>query len=335
MVQAGEAARAGASTDAAKRAFKQLAKDAPLNPQPFAYFGALAESRQHSDEARSLFLSALRRDPRSLSAHYFLATNALRAGRVDEGLTELSNLARIYPGAVNFAQVFVDYARSGGDTAVLRRFFNKNPDQRDQLLFALAAEPDNADLVVSLAGPPNSTALPDDQNWRARLIESLVAAGRYDDARRRWAELTGSRIPNGLAAPDFGRSLYPVPFNWTYGNGDAALVEPAGNGALSILYYGRADAVIAEQLAFLSVGTARLTSRAKVNSGAAGLKWTVTCLPGGDAIADVPVQNGTADAVFTVPGNCNVQRIELRASAVDAAGGGRWTVLPLSLVSAQ
>ena len=57
---------------------EDAARDAPLEPQPFIVAGIRAQLAGQPDEADRAFVAARLRDPRSLPARYFLATNRLQ-----------------------------------------------------------------------------------------------------------------------------------------------------------------------------------------------------------------------------------------------------------------
>lgn len=323
---AGEAARNGGQTSDARNAFFRLAQKDPLNPQPFLFFGALAERNGTSSPAADLFNSALRRDPRSVAGHYFMATHALRKGDADTALAELSNLSRLHANSVDFAQTFSAYAQATGNKAVLRRVLAREPQRRDYLLYVLAGDPRNADLVVELSDRlPPRTGEPG-EDWRAHLVRTLANAGDYRGARVRWAQLSGKPLPEGLATPGFAGSENPAPFNWTYVSGDAALIEPDGGGKLGILYYGRNDAMLAEQVTTLAPGRYRLSISAAGEGFPGLLSWQVQCAAAPASVIGVlTVANGNPSTEFVVPGDCDAQKLQLKAVAGPTDDNSRWT----------
>lgn len=332
MRLAGAAARGTVSTKEAEAAFAHLAAIDPLNSQPFLFFGALSERANHGPKAGALFQSALKRDPRSEAGHYFLITHSLRRGDVDGALAELSNLSRLNASAVNFERTFAAYARESGNAQALRAILDREPKRRDALLFALANDPNNADLIVELSGgmPPRSSAV--GQDWRAALVQALANSGKVRDSRIRWVQLGGSRLPEGLATPGFGQSDHPLPFNWTFASGDAALVEPAANGDLNVLYFGRVDALLAGQTATLFPGRYLMSFQASGDGAPGLLFWQVECSGTPSVIiAKIPVSDGSPGMEFDVPIGCEAQQFQLRAAAGATDEKSRWTIGKLTV----
>lgn len=331
MIAAGEAARTGGSFDTASAQFQRLAIADPLNPQPFLFAGAIAQRSGQEKRAYALFQSAGRRDPRLVSAHYFLATEAFRLGDIDAGISELAILSRLSPNSVNFEQIFVAEAKGGASIDLLRHVLARNPARRDALLFALAGDARNAATIAALSRPAANAGGAPTPDWRAKLVETLAAAGDFAGARRYWAELGGAPIAQGIVNPGFGETPIPRPFNWTFHSGDAGLVEPNG-GRLDVLYYNRSDALLAEQTMTLPAGRYRLSMAAK-GEGAQGLvNWQIRCLSTSRIIGEVALSVGNPTLQFEVPSDCPAQRLELAAMSDGSDNNGRWTIGDMALV---
>lgn len=331
MLAAGTAARTGTGLDVAVREFGQLATVDPLNPAPYLFAGALAERSGQEQRAGELFRSAALRDPRSEAAHYFLAGLALAKGDVDEGLDQLAILSRLNPRSVDFSKILAAYARSGVDSGAVRHALERNRASRDALLYALAADPRNAELIVSLAGPASTDSISREHDWRARLVQALAAAGDYDGARVRWIQLGGAQFPDGLSSPDFETGGAPAPFNWTYSGGDAGIAEPSGDGSLSVFYYGRSDAVLAEQTIRLLPGRYRLSMPTSGEGQPGALAWRLSCVADANPIASIPLTQGQTAGAFDVPVRCAAQKLALVASVGATVDNSRWTIGRLTL----
>lgn len=331
MTAAGAAARNGAGIGEASEQFQRLAVADPLNPQPFLFAGAVAQRAGQERRAYALFQSAGRRNPRLISTHYFLATEAFRLGDIDTGISELAILSRLSPNSVNFEQIFTAEAQGGANIDLLRHILARNPARRDALLYALAGDARNAATIAALSRPAanaNEAPVPD---WRARLVETLAASGDFAGARRYWAELGGTPIAPGMVNPAFGKSDIPRPFNWTFHSGDAGLIE-ANGGRLDVLYYNRSDALLAEQTMTLVAGRYRLSMMAK-GEGAQGLvSWQIRCLPTSRIIGQVALAVGNPVLQFDVPSDCPAQRLELVTVSDGSDNNGRWTIGDMALV---
>lgn len=331
MMAAGEAARTGASLNGAAAQFRQLAVSDPLNPQPFLFAGAVAQRAGREKRAYALFQSAGRRNPRLVSAHYFLATEAFRLGDIDTGISELAILSRLSTNSVNFEQIFAAEARGSANINLLKRILARNPERRDTLLYALAGDVSNAATIVALSGSVATGRAAPVPDWRAKLIETLASSGDFAGAKARWIELGGTPIAQGIVNPAFGETDIPRPFNWSYHSGDAGLVESNG-GRLDVLYYNRSDALLAEQTMTLVAGRYRLSMVAN-GDGAQGLvSWEIRCLPTSRIIGQVALSVGNPALQFDVPSDCPAQRLELVTISDGSDNNGRWTIGDMALV---
>jgi hypothetical protein len=181
-------------------------------------------------------------------------------------------------------------------------------------LNALAADPENAELVLALAAGSVSEEV-DSNAWQPRLLSALVERGDYQRAYSLWRRFSGlgDRPAPLLFNGDFRQSPAPAPFNWTYTSGTAGVAEPAG-GVLRVLYYGRANIVLAEQLLLLPPGNYRFASPITGTTAAGALVWTLACERSRNQLMEL--QLGTSSqASFSVPQGCPAQRLELQGRA--------------------
>ena len=295
---------------------EQIARAAPLAPEPYLVHGALAQAEGQPDRAERLFAEARLRDPRSEAARYFLADRYLRTGRDDQALAEVAAFSRLVPGAsAQFAPALAGFARTPGAIPQLRTFFRSSPEFEPLVLGALAADPGNADLILALAGPADGSA---DPGWQARLVAGLVEQRQYARAYSVWRKVSGVRGgANGLFNPRFQKLSAPAPFNWTFST-QGGVAEPNGDGQLQLIYYGREDAVLAQQLLLLRPGRYQLRMSLSGQAGdGSAISWSVTCLPQNRAIFALPLKQGERQAagVFSIPSGCPAQRLELTGTA--------------------
>lgn len=295
---------------------------APLSPEPFLVRGV--DAGQSGDQALAgrAFAAAIRRDPRSIPSHYFMAEHQLRGGDSEAGLREIGILSRLVPSAQgNVATMLASYAKTPGAAGQVKAMLRQHPELEPNILTSLAADPRNAELVLYLSngavGEPAAIA-----NWQGTLIRSLVASGDYVRAHRLWARMANiGSAPGLLFNPTFAESTAPAPFNWTLSSSAIGVAEPQSQG-LHLLYYGRENMVLASQTLRLDPGRYALSMRANVAEGdATALAWTVTCLPGGQSIMTanlgrVAKTNGAAQP-FEVPPGCGAQQLDLKGTAPD------------------
>jgi tetratricopeptide (TPR) repeat protein len=323
MAGVGQAAANGIDPDEATfRRLRAVAASDPLRTEPFLVEGAMAEKAGAYDRAKQLLVQARSRDPRSAAARYLYADTAVRQGRLVEGLEEMAVLSRLVPGAaIQLVPALAQFAQTPGSHDKLAGILAQNPQLKNPLLIALATNPDNANLIIALAGPPSATPTNDTRAWQTRLLMGLVARGEYRRAYELWRGF--ARLPAGAQPLLFNGGFRPLgapaPFNWDFGGSKAGIAEP-GNGQLRVLYYGRQDAQLAAQLLILSPGTYRFAAPTAGNLVAGALSWRLSCL--GASVPLMDVQLGTpvtTSATFTVPANgCPAQQLQLNGHLEDS-----------------
>ena len=298
------------------RDVESIARKAPLAVEPYLVEGALAQIENRQEHAEQLFLAARMRDPRSAAARYFLADRYLRTVRIGPALAEIAALSRLYVEArAQFGPALATFAKMPGGVPQLRRFFRTSPELEPFVLAYLANDAKNADLVLALWGrrPVDPKAAPPD--WQGLLIRKLVEQGQYAKAYTTWRRVAGiERGAGTIFNPGFRKMSAPPPFNWDF-SATGGVVEPAPGDRLQVIYYGRQDAVLAEQLLMLAPGRYQLAMDISGALGDGGeLAWALSCVPGTDVFFRLPIdRKGRIAGQLTVPQNCSVQRFRLTA----------------------
>lgn len=154
MAQIGEAAaKGGDPSGETMMRLRRVAAAAPLRLEPFLVQAALAQRAGDYARAEALLRQARLRNPRSPAALYLLADVYIQQGKTLEGLQNLAALSRILPEtSVQLTSALAQYARTPGARSELPGILKDNPQLKKPLLNALAADPDNADLILTLAG---------------------------------------------------------------------------------------------------------------------------------------------------------------------------------------
>jgi tetratricopeptide (TPR) repeat protein len=336
MRQVGEAAtRGGEPDEATYRRLRAVAASDPLRIEPFLVEAAMAERAGDYDRAKQLLLQARSRDPRSVAARYLYADTAVRQGSVLEALQEMAVLSKLMPAAsVQLVPALAQFAQAPGSQGKIAALLAQNPQLKNPLLTALAANPDNAELILALAGPPTATPDNDTWAWEARLLRGMVAQGDYQNAYEVWRHF--ALLPKGahplLFNGSFRAVAAPQPFNWGTSGSSAGVVE-LGPRMLSVLYYGREDAVLAEQLLILQPGTYRFKSPISGTLVAGSLSWTIACVGAKDFLMDHPL-GGTAkpSGTFNVPPHaCPAQQLQLNGHREDSPKDSNVRIGPASI----
>jgi hypothetical protein len=339
MAEIGQAAAGGKTSipDEALRRAELASNRDPLAVEPFLIKGTIAKTEGREVLAEHLFEEAQRRDPRSAAARYFLAERYLSSGREGQGLTEMSMLARLVPGGPRLVVPgLVKYARTPGAAPYLRGMFAANRGIGDLVLTELAADPDNAGLIMQIAEPGDvdsaDVAAP---AWQARILNALIDRGEFVRAQQMWRRFSGIppiTVP-GAINKDFARINAPPPFNWMFGSGSFGVAEPSAGGQLKVIFYGRDDGDLATQLVVLPPGQYRIGMKVSSDAdGDSGLEWSVTCAPGKAKLASVPLKTATAagtriGGTFTIPSQgCAAQWLKLTGKAEEVAKSEQATI---------
>ena len=163
----------------------------PLAPEPFLVRGVQAQLAGNAALAERAFAAAKWRDGRSLPARYFLANHYFRERDAAKGLREIVALARLVPSGIpQLAPYVAQYAMGPANAERLRSVFRAEPGLELTALIALAQDPRNARLVLSLATPERRNAK---SGWLPLLVNRLIESGQYAQARRIWAEVSAAK----------------------------------------------------------------------------------------------------------------------------------------------
>ncbi|MEO7503551.1 MAG: hypothetical protein ABIT69_00010 [Sphingomicrobium sp.] len=330
MALVGQSARLGKGVpDDARALLARAASTDPLAPEPFLVEGARAEMDGQPAVATRLFEAAKARDPRGGAARYFLAGRYLAAGRPAEALTEMSAMARLVPGVEDqFVPSLVAFARQPAAVPVLRQFLGRSPSYRPKILAGLATDAANADLILRLA-VPRAPGAPDEA-WQSAIVTKLIETGQTGRAQAAWRRLAGVAPYDGVFNPAFAAQAAPPPFDWAYDNKGAGLVTPGPSG-LEVIYYGRQDAILAEQMLVLAPGAYRLVADVGSSAPATALGWQLACTVSKAVLVHAPLQS--SGITFQVPADgCAVQSLRLAGSSLDGEAQTNVTIRSVRIV---
>jgi hypothetical protein len=336
LEEIGRHAAAGRPADKAMvdRLVATAIKD-PLAPEPFLVRGVEAQLAGNEALAGRAYVAARDRQPRAVAARYFLAAHYLRTGQIQPGLSEISSLTRLVPQSLDkIGPYLAAYARSEGATAQVKLMLLRNPRLEPVLLNELAVDARDARLALLLwSGRGGETARP----WQARMVNTLVAAGRFEEGHAAWLRFTGGPVlQDQLIDTNFQSQALP-PFGWTLASGSAGVAEPEEGDRIHVLYYGRDNLVLASRLMMLKPGSYRLSMQVSGASPLAkSLAWKVRCLPSSAEIANVELadarKGGVLGVGFAAPATgCNAQSLELTGLSPEFPEQAEVTITSLKL----
>lgn len=292
---------------------RAISRRDPLNPGPLLVEGTNAFAAGDLPHAERLLTTASRLDPLAPAPRFLLAQLFFAQNRGAEGLGQVSFLFdRLNGDAAPLVPALAQFAGQPRNALQLKGLLDAQPSVRAQVLTLLAEDPANLPTILRLAP---RVATKDDLPWRQRLLASLVDKGQFARAYALWQSFGGVREPaaSGIYNPRFLAGGPLPPFNWRLSSSPSGTAEPKPGGGLHILYFGREDTSLADQLLLLKPGRYRLDFA--VQGEAPGLLWILTCLPGIDR-QEAPLAQKSF--TFTVPPtNCPAQRLELRGAMGD------------------
>ncbi len=140
----------------------------------------------------------------------------------------------------------------------------------------------------------------------------------------------------GFSIATFDKADAPPPFNWTFAT-KGGVAEPAGNGRLQVIYYGREDAVLAQQLLLLGpAGTGSPWRSTASPATAAQSPGRSPACRGNEVVFSLPLKHGQRATAggFAVPQGCQAQRLELTGSIGEFPQSIDFTIAKLQLVKA-
>ncbi|HEX8937629.1 MAG TPA: hypothetical protein VF776_05115 [Sphingomicrobium sp.] len=312
-------------------AMADAAAKEPLAPEPYLVRGVQAELAGDGELAQRAFEAAQWRDPRSLSAAYFLADRYFKTGDVHHGLREIAALARLSPnGPQTVAPYLGAYAKDPANWGALRALFRSNPDLADPALTGLASKLDTVPAVLALADPRQQ---PSESHWLEPLLSTLTQSGRYSDAYSIWLRTTHAAPGELLHDSAFADHFSPPPFNWSLTSSTVGLAERQPGARLHVIFYGQEDGFLASQLLLLPPGAYQLSLQLLGDPARAHvLSWSVWCDKAANPIASATVDSFAARPLkFQVPAGCGAQWLRLAGASSDISQQTDVTIANLKL----
>lgn len=320
------AARGGAPDERTLARLEQLAVKEPLSAQPFLVQGAIAARNGDYERAERLLSIARQRAPRSPAARYLMGDLYLRENRPVDAMAEMAVLNRLLPaGSQQLAPSLAAYAKAPGSIPQIKAILTSYPELEEPLLATMSSDVTNTDAILRLASP-NKPEGPSPV-WQRLLLSNLVEKGEYRKAFSTWVSLSGVKERPGLHNPQFDASNAPPPFNWRLAEGAGAVVQPS-SGGLQVVYYGRDNLALAEQVTLLPAGQYRFAANVTGTfPQGSGVAWRVKCLPQGPELMTLPLAGpGPLGQNFTVPAGCAAQSISLTGEMLEVPGASDFRV---------
>jgi hypothetical protein len=319
---------------ATQASLELIAREDPFSADPFLVQAALAVRTQKYKRGEALLLEARRREPRSPATRFLLADLYLRSGRPIEAMGEMAVLNRFLPAsAAGLAPALAAYARDPRTVPQIRNILRSYPELEEPLLAQLSTDSRNADAILALASPRRAGAQA--PAWQSQLLGQLVNDGQYARAHQLWSQFAGvGNHQTGLFNPTFNASSAPPPFNWALSQGSGGVAE-AKAGGLNLLYFGREDLSLAQQVLLLKPGRYTLSMNVSGQFASNLMKWVATCLPSNRVVMALPLTKaGPVSGSFNVDASCAAIRLALTAEGEEFPERSEFRVEQLQLQAA-
>jgi hypothetical protein len=314
------------SPSAQQSALAALA-DSPLAHEPFLIIAVQELARGNSVQGKQLLLEARDRSPRSPITRLLLLDRLLREAKIEEAAAEMKVLARLIPEAGN---VLVDeltrFARDEASRPALKRILASDPQLQGAVLARLVDNGAEPELILALVPAPGSSGKAEPEEWKHKLVSSLVKRGDLRKARELWARFSGLPEEGSgarLHDPAFKRLPGFPPFGWRFAEGDVGVAEPTPASSLQVEFYGRKEGTLAEQLLLLTPGRYKFSARVEGDSKGEGgkLLWVVACRTGNADLMRLAITGGPGLRVisseFTVRPGCEGQWLRLEGAPAE------------------
>lgn len=307
LASIGAAAREGKAPDAQTlERIRSVGRSDPLAVDPLLVAATSRLAAGDRQGGEKLLKAALHREPRSSAAHFLLADLYVREQRVGDALGHVAVLGRRIRGggAEPFAAALAVYLRDPARIDDVRPMLQTDPALRKSVMRSLADDPSAATSLRLLTGRGDS-----DEEWFRNAFERQLAGGDVGGAR---ALLAAARIRGGgTALTPWSADGDAGPLSWRFPASSDGVVEPVGGGPLRLVFYGRADASLADHLLLLPAGRYRFQAQFGGSPPPGTFEWRVTCLQGGRAFATWPVGAPGGAQLLDVPADCPAQRLAL------------------------
>lgn len=272
----------------AARARLAAARD-PLGYEPYLFNGAVGFPNERaigSSHDAALLREALRRHPRSRQARMMLLRHALGTGQLTEAIDQIGVLDRLN------RQYAIALLGGLGRSVTTRA-------QIDEAVGALASHPElypefvrgfvstrKPSPVLAHLGRRLPARMARREEVANPLINALVDAGDFADARALWLRGGAAASAVLLTDPTFAATAARPPFGWDLAQSASGVAERQKEGGVFVEYFGRRSGPLARQLVTLAPGAYRLSLDFEpISPNAGAIALTASCAPGNGVLA--------------------------------------------------
>jgi hypothetical protein len=301
------------SVDWAKRAYAR---------EPFAtdslFVLAMAQTAAGRDP-KPILLASQELERRNRFVAVALLQEAANEGDLQAMLGLVDSLVRLRPAARGmFVRAFSGALRDANALPVMAEALSKNPPWAEAFW---SAAPREEPALTHFLALRQQTSVGTTDASDASLLQTLVAAGKYETALDLWAELTGRDDP-GLA---FSNSTLHAPIGWRLAKGGNVNAHWEAEGRITAFIEAGTGGELSRQLVALDPGRYRFSARV-ASEEQAELRAELECASGAGSKQwrSIVWSEGAREAVWDVPGGaCPHMWLVLRGSALDSPVAAR------------
>lgn len=331
----GDAAASGRPPDAARAFARQALRAGPLEVRALRVLGWVADEEGDEKRARRLMTIATSRSQRDVSSHLWMFHDRLKARDFAAAFGYGDALMR--HGATQREAAILMASAAGADAAAAEAIAERlkyGPTWRSRFVRELAASQDpDVTLSILLAVKEAGASITADES--SALVSRLLGERRPQEAYLAWVLLlppAGYDVLGNIYNGGFEGPPSRGPFAWTLARTTATIAAASGRKGQALVAQAMSEREVsgARQMLVLAPGTYRLSLDARLGGlNDSSMDWVVSCVggPAGD-LARLRVTRSDdwkpRAANFSVPGGCEVQRIELRVGGKGGASALGW-----------
>lgn len=325
------------------RLARMALRDDPTVVDALNVLGLQAQLRGETEKAREIFQYSLRLTRRELRPQIWAIEEAVNRGDIQAAL-------RSYDIALRASAEASGLLLPNLVAALIE------PKVRAALLPIIASEPawtNNFLHMIATSGiapaagmtffrEGKAVNLPVNDNYRAALVNGLLAEGEAEQAWEYYAEFRRGAVRNRSRDPAFALNAeIRAAFDWqptTQSGISTVILQQGQGGILDFSMPPGTGGMLVQQTQLLPQGAYRISGRSQAIDLPERSRpyWALLCQDGRElGRVEVPnsaVSNGVFEGLVSVPGDCRVQTLLLAARASDYINGVSGRIERASLV---
>lgn len=322
----------GDENSAAGRFARDALRRDPTAADALTVLGFQSQVRNDTAQTRRIFTYSLALTRRELQPRLWAIEEAVGRGDIASAISSYELALRTSPAASEllFPVLSMAIAQPKIRAALVPPMQTDAPWTKEFIRYLSVSATDARPVVPFYQQLERAHVRIEDED-KARVVNALVAGGYPEPAWEYYATFRRGADRRRARDPQFTRSFEtPAVFDWTPANDgilSATILPNDPQGMVEFYVPPSAGGALLEQTQLLRPGSYRLEGRsAGIDQPAASLPyWTLICTDGHELgrviVPNSTAANGAFAGRFTVPSNCPIQRLSLRARPSDQIAG--------------